>query len=313
MRRSRRGVGVTTRVERSAQERRERAHAHLTKVRRRSRGEAPVRWPVRGVAVALLLASAGAGAALTSPTGSRILHAFEPVAIRAIHVRGAERLSAASVVAAGGFERGAVSYGESAEEIASRIAGHPWIADARAVWLASGALLVEIEERVPAALVSAPGANAAWFLDETGTAFAPADPDTAGLPLLRSAAPLEPGETDARLASALALSALLANAGLPDGTLVGVSVDGVSDGFFLEVPGLGGRVVLGRDEPAQQEPRLAQLALLLAANLPEVQRASRIDLRFADQAVLQTPRLKSAATAAVRRGRVAPSNGTPTG
>ena len=76
-------------------------------------------------------------------------------------------------------------------------------------------------------------------------------------------------------------------------------------GFSLRFAGSPLRVVLGRED---LDSKLRELARLLAADMPEVDDATELDLRFAGQAVLRNepPRI-GAAKAAAARGRAAPS------
>ena len=69
-------------------------------------------------------------------------------------------------------------------------------------------------------------------------------------------------------------------------------------------------VVLGRE---RLTAKLDDLARLRAESPPELATATRLDLRFRGQAVLDGPPQGGAATAAAARGRATPSNTRPAG
>ncbi|MDX1385935.1 MAG: hypothetical protein R3190_19950, partial [Thermoanaerobaculia bacterium] len=139
-----------------------------------------------------------------------------------------------------------------------------------------------IRERVPVARIEA-GEQAA-LLDATATPFAGTGVEVANeLPRIRLAEGPIPQAAEPELSAALELAYRPPEHGLAVASEVAVAAADDPQGFSLLLPGLAGRVVLGREAP---EARLADLAALLAAGLPEVAAAPIIDLRFADRAVL---------------------------
>jgi cell division septal protein FtsQ len=291
-----------TRVERAAARRRERALAHLRRIGDRARQPAS-RGPTRRARALLLFGSIAAGALLGGPLLRIAAHA-RPVDV--IHVRGAVQVPADAVVEAVGVGEGSALASLDPELLAARVAALPWIAGARAVRLPLGPVVVGVEERVAVALARSPASTA--FVDATGTAFAPADADAdAALPRLVLAEDFALGTPDARLIAGLELAYRLPELGLMLPAEVGLAAADDPEGFSLRLPGLDARIVLGREA---LEERLADLARLLAAGLPELGAAAGLDLRIADRAVLRSqPPRDGAAPAAPERGS-APAPGT---
>ncbi|MEE2678898.1 MAG: hypothetical protein VX546_10015, partial [Myxococcota bacterium] len=131
------------------------------------------------------------------------------------------------------------------------------------------------------------------------------------LPRLVAAERPAHGEPAPELARAVALAVALPERGLPAPLEIAIAAPGDPEGFRLRLPDLAPEVVLGRGD---LDARLDALVELLDAGLPELSRASRIDLRFEGQAVLDvSPSPKGAAKAAAVRGRATSSNSRPTG
>lgn len=295
-----------TRFERAARNRRRKARAHLERVRsQRMAGPAPARefeFPVRGVVVAV---SVAAGALLAgAPWAERL---------DSIHVRGVERLSAAQVAAATGIERGASLGSVDPRAVAAKLAEEPWIRSARAMRLPNGKLLLDVSERIPAAVVELPEGEAA-FVDASGTPFASASAPDAGespLPRIVSAAPVARGEASEALAQAVRLSERLPGLGLARPEEVGVAAEDDPTGYSLRLPGLAPRVLLGRED---LDARLSELASLMQSQSGELAHSTELDLRFAGQAVLRSERRpKGAAQAASARGITPASKRGPSG
>jgi cell division septal protein FtsQ len=285
-----------SRVERAAEARRRRALHHLERVR--GRDQAALAPRPRLLAALVLAGSLAAGAFTAS-------YALAHARVDGISVRGAARVPVAVIAAASGVERGAALAGVDPAQVAARVAQHPWVAEARALRLPSGRLLLGVTERTPAALVAVPPDGALWAVDAAGVAFAPAaGAELPALPRLVAAAAVEPGQADPDLVTGVALARALPRFRLPPGTEVHLAAPGDADGFSLQLPDLAAQVVLGREEP---ESRLDELVRLLGSHLPEVEHASRVDLRFRGQAVLDgDPPPAGAAQAAAPRGGEAP-------
>jgi cell division septal protein FtsQ len=269
------------RYERAAKGRRERARAHLEKMRaRREQGQPASRdfaFPLRGVAVAISLA---AGVLLAgAPWADRV---------EAIHVRGAAQLSPAEVAQATGIERGAELGGVDPRQVASKLTEDPWISAARVLRLPSGTLLLDVTERVPAAVVEISDGNAV-FIDATGTPFAsrktPAAEGDARLPRIVSAVPVVPGQASPELALAVRIAQQLPALGLERPAEVSISAADDPVGYSLRLPSLTTRVVLGRED---LDARLSQLAMLMKFEFDELSATAELDLRFAGQAVLRS-------------------------
>jgi len=310
------GRGALTRTERASQARRQRALAHLERVRGHAGSPREPRF--RGavaVAVAALLASSVAAGALFGPSlvtaASGWLSGATP-RLEAIRVHGLERLSAGEIAAATGLARGATPAEVVPGEVVERLEAHSWVAAARAVRLSSRTLLVDVRERVPLAVAPAGKDESPFLVDATGTPFTSAAAATSeGLPRLVPATAVAPGEPDDALAAAVALAQQLPAFGLAVPTQVRIAAAGDPLGFVVHLSGLTARFVLGRED---LDDRLAGLARLLAANLVETAKATSVDLRFADQAVLRKrPPPKGAAQVAAERGGAAPSNTRPSG
>ena len=300
------GSGSDMRFERAARERRERAHAHLERVRSERREDPAIGgllFPARGVAVAVSVAAG-------------VLLAGAPWAERldSIHVLGAERLSAAQVAEATGVERGAPLGSVDPRAVAARLAREPWISEARVLRLPTGRLLLDVTERVPVAVLDL-GEGTSAFVDASGTPFASRVPDApadaGALPRIVSATPVVQGEPSEPLAEAVRLAERLPALGLESPTEVSIAAADDPVGFALRLPSLPPRVVLGRED---LDARLSQLAMLLESESDELAGTTELDLRFAGQAVLRSgQRPKGAAQAAAARGRARPSKPGPSG
>lgn len=280
-----------TRPERAAQRRRRRARAHLERLRgEQTRSERPVRPRVLRIGALVLTGSAGLGLLLSASWGMR-------ATVRSVSVHGAHHLAAAEVALASGIARGAALATLDARAVSAALSRHPWIADARALVLPTGGVVVSIHEREPAAVLDGVA------VDAEGVPFAPApEAGLEGLTQLTASAPFEPGRRHPELAEAIALARRLPARGLPAPLEVGISAADDPEGLWLRLPGLAPRVVLGRDE---LDARLGELAELLESDLPELAEAATLDLRFRDQAVLDQ--------AAAPSGGAAPSDRRPTG
>jgi hypothetical protein len=288
----------TTRAERAAMDRRERARAHLERVRHGRPTERRLRRP----ALLVLLASLGAGAVAGAhlPLGASLEN---------VSVQGAEHLTAMEIAEATGLERGAPLASIDSARIAERVREHAWIAEARTLRLPTGRLLVAVAERRPVAVLAGPEPRA---VDRTGAPFAVARGAAYdGLLRLVAADAVPDGEPNVLLAAAIALSHRLPELGLPVPIEVAVSASGDPQGFVLRLPDVSPLVVLGWQD---LEGKLEDLVRVLEASPPELASASRLDLRFQDQVILDhTPHPGGAAQAATARGSAPSSNERPSG
>jgi len=197
-------------------------------------------------------------------------------------VVGARRLPAAALVRAAGVPRGTPLLEVDPEAVAARVEALAGVRVARVWRLPTGRLVIGVREREPRARVAA-AAPAAWqAVDAAGVPFAPVDAaELAGLPEVRTRAPLRPGEPHPQLAAGVALLRAAEARGLRVAS-VGAGDDGA--GLALRLPGIPARFVLG--EGSWEEP-LARLVRLLGRRPQLALRASNVDLRFAGQAVLR--------------------------
>jgi len=285
-----------TRVERAARARRRRALAHLERVKnRREATDKPL--PRRLHALLLGLSLAG-GAWLSSAW-------LADATLETISVRGARHLSAQAIAEASGVAPGAPLAALDRQSVAARLAEHAWIEQARVLALPGGRLLLAVVEREPVAVLAG---EEPWAVDAAGSPFAPAP--AAGLealPRLVAAHAAAPRD----LAQAVALVRRLPELGLAAPLEVGIAAPNDPQGLSLRLPDLAPRVVLGRDD---LDAKLADLIRVLEAKLPELANATRLDLRFQDQAVLDVkPPPKGAVQAAASRGGAMPSGERPAG
>jgi hypothetical protein len=238
--------------------------------------------------------------------------AGEPVRIEAISVRGSELLSSAEIAAATGLPLSAEWASADPREIEASLIAHPWIADARAVRLPTGRLLVHVSEQVPRALVAIGKPAQDFAVNREGMPFAPAGSRApSGLPRLIPNTAVEPNATNQQMAGAIELAYRLPEFGLPLPSELFLSDEGDPTGFAIRLPNLKPRIILGHDH---FDARLTSLSRLLETGLEEVEGSETLDLRFADQAVLRgAPSPKGAKQAATTRGRAASSKARPTG
>ena len=293
--------------ERRAQRRTERARTHLERQRRRGRvlavedaqGRSRARRGLRRLGPAVCGLCGLAVGLLAGPLALEVAIAHwegEPLRVASISVSGNSRLSTRDVARATGVTPGSPLASLDSRDVERRLATHRWIRSARATALPTGALLVEIEERRPRAVVRS-GSEQSWYLvDASAVPFAPADPEiAAGLPRLHSGSALAIGDRHEVLARALALARDLpldalsdpaspSGAGWPAGLELRLPTPGSPEGWVLRSARPPGEVILGT---RGLERRMKQLERLLASDLREVREAETIDLRFADRAVLR--------------------------
>jgi hypothetical protein len=302
--------GAGSQRERDSSRRQKRARKHLERIR----SEAAPRPPISLLVPAAVVASLAIGLLFGSPlvATARSWIAGEPVRIEAISVRGTQLLSPAEIAAATGLPPSSEWASADPREIEASLIAHPWIADARAVRLPTGRLLVHITEQIPRALVGIGKPAQDFAVNLEGMPFALAEERApAGLPRLIPNEPVEREVADPRLAGAIALAYRLPEFDLPLPSEFFLSDETDPTGFAFRLPGLKPRIVLGR---SHFDARLTGLARLLKTGLEELEGSETLDLRFADQAVLRgAPPPQGAKQAAAARGRAASSGAGPTG
>ena len=300
--RRRDGRSALTRAERKAEARRARALSHLQRVRGQLPNIAPRRATFAAATALSLAAGAVCGVVLASNPG----RLGGDSQLDAISVLGASHLAVAEIAIATGVSRSAALSSIEPASVEKRLEDHAWIAEARALRLPTGRLLVGVKETVPVAVLAAGSPARTFLVDASGAPFAAAEGHheetllrvvTAG-----AVAPLEPNEDVAR---AVQLARDLPRFGLAQPVMVSIAAESDRRGFTLRLAGLRARIVLGRED---FDAKLRELARLLAADVPEIGIATELDLRFADQAVLRNePPPEGAEQAAAARGRATPS------
>jgi len=287
-----------------------RARQHLERIRGDSRSRPPLPVVIPIAVVASLAIGALFGSPLVAAARSWI--GGEPVHLEAIFVRGAERLSLEEIAASTGLSRGAEWSAIDPRDVEAKLIEHPWIAEASAVRLPTGRVLVRIVEQDPRALIALGKPAQDFAVNQQGDPFAPAgDRVPSGLPRLIPSNPVERGVADAGLAAAIELAYRFPQFGLPLPSELYLAKDGDPTGFAFRLPDLQPRVVLGTNH---FDVRLASLARLIGAGLGDVEDSETLDLRFADQAVLRgAPPRQRAKQAAAERGHATPSKAGPTG
>jgi cell division protein FtsQ len=271
----------------------------------RWRNERPARGPrlglpaSRNVRVSIWVGALALGAGAGALRGDALLTGAFPE--RAAHLRyaviGNERATARELADAAAVAAGPSFQALDLPAVRSALAGHPWVRRARVAALPPDRVILAVEEREPVAVARLAGETR--LVDRDGTAFAPAA-DAAGLPELVGAG--TPGTPP--LAEGVALLDAVAEQGLPAprALILGGAEPGTTPALELAPDAVapGARVLLGPDD---QRAKLARLAELLRAQLPELAAVAEIDLRFGDDVVLRPrPEAEEAETAGVRRG-----------
>jgi cell division septal protein FtsQ len=250
--------------------------------------------------IALFAVSLGMGALLAGPLHQQLggWITLESGRLESLAIQGNDRLSHEEIADATGVAPGSPLTDIDNEAVEMRLTSHPWIRAAQILRLPPSTLLVRVEERRPAARLAGGGrhtvAGVERLVDPDGTPFAQATDPAIGhegnsLPRLIGGPSLASGRPHAVLAEAIALLDRL-RAGSPAWQMLGGAVELYlpqpqnSEGWVLRTHDQTLEIVLGHE--AQLE-RFDRLEALLRAELPELAQPVRIDLRFADQAVLR--------------------------
>jgi len=193
--------------------------------------------------------------------------------------------------------------GLSVAEIEARVTRHPWIRNVRVALLPTGTVVVEVEERTAGALLSTTGPRGSTTLQLVDAAcspflsLTPAEALPFGeLPRIAARAGAPPGADTAALCAALSLAESIRAGTGRSSALPGLAAfeivlpePGSDEGWVLRKP-TSHEVLLGRGTEDELDERLSRLGRLFAANPEQLDRASTIDLRFAEQAVLRSIR-----------------------
>lgn len=239
---------------------------------------------------ALFALSVGAGFALASPVQHVLaaLGAGELGRIETVAIQGNERHSFEEIAAATGIVPGSALSQVDTERVEEKLRSRHWIHQAQVLRLPPGTLLVRVQEREPVAIVSGAGQDDAWrMVDADGTPFERAgEAELEALPRLRSAEAYADGEAHETLRTALELAAALqrpALAGMQSAMEIQLPGGDSTEGWILRAREGSLEVVLGVDHLHERLDRLAQLLESEQAGMEDI---IRIDLRFADRAVL---------------------------
>jgi cell division protein FtsQ len=285
------------RLERDARARRTRANSHLSRLRNQGRVEQAARPLRRRVALVAL-----ASGALLGSCAPALWIRIGGDAVDAIAVRGASRLTPREVAVATGIPRGARLADVDTDAVVAALETHAWIEEASAQRLPNGRVVVEVVERQPLAQLAVGPRR--FAIDAEGDAFAELREDEATeLPRLVAEEPPKPGAPDPLRVEAAGLAARLPELGLAAPEEVRIAPPDDPQGVSLRLPGLPPVVVLGRES---LDERLKGLAELLEARRDEASRASLIDLRFEDQAVLRSAAAREGSRDAALTGGGAP-------
>ncbi len=240
----------------------------------------------RRLRAALLALALGGGAAAGALAGETLLaRAFpERAAQVRLSVAGNRHAPGLELAAAAGVGPGVRLDSLDLAQVRAGVASHPWVRSARVAALPPDRLLVSVEEREPVAL--APIGDATYWVDRSGAAFLPAAEGVALPRLLGAARPDDP-----RLADGVAWLEALAAHGLPAPAQLALADADPARAPSLALPAgtpaPGALVLLGAGE---RDAKLARLARLLAAGLPELATAAEIDLRFGPDVIVRPRR-----------------------
>jgi cell division septal protein FtsQ len=275
-----------------------RARDHLARKRRQERQRlARDRWRaensenralVRGALTPILLAfSFAVGVLAASPLFEFFV--FSQTSLERIAVQGAFALSPLAIVQAMGVEAGRPLDSIDPAKLREAIAAEPWIESARALRLPTGTLVISVVERQALARWQKSPSLDIELIDQRGDRFS-GEPEPGGpLPLVRG--PIERGHSLPTSAMEI-LSEMQRYASLtkdPSAMTLYLPSHDLSaleeqSGYVLQIGEEGPRALLGKQFLSQ---RVARLAALLESEESKLQKASWIDLRYADRAVLR--------------------------
>ena len=204
-----------------------------------------------------------------------------------VEVAGTRFSTPEALVALARIDTAATLYRLDADVIADRVQRHPWVARAEATRLPSGTLEIDVEERVPVALVLGRDGRAAYYLDASGHAMPAPELAAFDVPILHGAA--LPRHATQPVASASVRELLAALAALtPEESVLASDLEVSSDGVTLLTPrapqGAALTVKLGHTDYRQALRTLRTFWDEAVLTRPE-RRFETIDLRFSSQIV----------------------------
>lgn len=210
--------------------------------------------------------------------------------LQRVDVIGNARLSAEEVIEASEVEAGTSLLTVSLFEIAKRLKRHPWIRSASVYRRFPGQIVLEIDERVPKAIIAA---EKLYYADEHGVLF------TRLLPGDSVDYPLFTGITQEDLAGKSRSVARMVKRGIELHGLISKETEGLRTSSIAEininpVDGLtlillsGRRIILGTDDFTVKLKRLARLKAFLSRR-GKWKNAHIIDLDYEDRALVRSP------------------------
>ena len=202
--------------------------------------------------------------------------------IRSIQLRGVARLSPEEIRAALPFHEGERVSPGALQAAAHRLSVQPWIASATLTWVMPDTLIVNLQERQPAAVVRDGGVL--WYVDREGVLLGPTGvkPGPIGVELAGvSAARLRDGSAAERQRArdGVALLELMRRDGVQTAQVT-IGRDGAAAAVF---DGWRLRFRTGRVE--EQWRRFWQVAARIPA---DSRHPKEVDLRFADSVVVRS-------------------------
>jgi cell division protein FtsQ len=206
-----------------------------------------------------------------------------------IDVHGARHLSREEVVEASDLEGGTNLLTVNLGNVAGKLRRHPWIRSASVFRRFPGRIIIEIQERIPRAILAA---GRPYYVDETADYFTRVFPgDPVNYPLFTGVKPDQLGSEGPQvremLRRGLALLDLLERkrSGLKPGDLAEIRID-LNNGFSL-ITMSGRTIVLGKDRFAAKIDRFARLKRFLARRR-KWGGARFIDLDYDDRALVRS-------------------------
>lgn len=209
------------------------------------------------------------------------------VTVSRIQVNGALHAPAEIIADLSGAMVGDTLYGLDPDLIASRIALHPWVESVEITRWPTGALSIEVKERLPVVLSVSASGQPGFYVDRTGRLLPVDSLSRYDVPLIRG---ITKGNRPEAIRDSTTLELLAVLSSLP------ASVDGLLSDLIMQPGGEleavtvpvndGGpvRIRLGRGDLARKMQTLRAFWMQAVAGFPD-KRFESIDLRFQGQVV----------------------------
>ncbi len=209
--------------------------------------------------------------------------------LQQVDVHGNRHLSREEVVEASDLEGGMNLLTVNLGSVAEKLKRHPWIRSASVFRRFPGRIIIEIQERIPRAILAA---GRPYYIDETADYFTRVFPgDPVNYPLFTGVRPEQLGsrrpQVREMLRRGLALLDLMERkrSGLKLTNLAEIRIN-LNDGFSL-ITMSGRTIVLGKDKFAAKIDRYARLKRFLSRR-GKWGRARFIDLDYDDRALVRS-------------------------